>query len=152
MTSGSYGLHDDTIFWIKRLSSEAFSSLEKTLKEHEISVTEWSVLMSLLNGDAINVAELSRFIEVDKASISRTVSRLEERGFVSRKPGEDRRSLSLILTRTGQTIAKKLAKKSQDNEESFMESLSNQERVALKKVIKKLLQSAGVSSLGGAMA
>lgn len=151
MSKSLYGLHEDTVFWLKRLSAEAFSTLDKTLRDNEISMTEWSVLMALLNGDASNVAELSRFIEVDKASISRTVTRLEERGYLTRKPGEDRRSFILVLSKSGQALAKKLAKKAQDNESSFLQCLSGGEKQSLKKIMKKLLESAGVDSVEGVL-
>ncbi len=125
------------------------SSFLGKLAQQSIVIPEWRILISLYNNDASNIIELSDFIEVDKGSVSRILDKLESNGLVIRQPGKDRRSSIVCLTKKGEDLTPKLARLAELNEKEFFSCLSETEKKRLKSILKKLLQHAGIESLGG---
>ncbi len=125
------------------------SSFLAKLASHDVAILEWRVLISLYNKDASNIVELANFIEVDKGAVSRVLDKLETNGLALRQPGKDRRSSIVTLTKKGEELTPKLAKLAELNEKEFFSCLSDNEKKQLKSILKKLLQHAGVESLGG---
>lgn len=149
MKKYKHGLQDDIGYWLSRLRTKVHSSFEAKITNANVTLPQWCILISLYNNDASSIVELANFIEVDKGSISRVVDKLEAAGYVTRQAGKDRRSAVLLLTKKGQETAPKLAKLAELNEEEYFSCLSPLEKKQLKKLLKKLLQHAGVKSLGG---
>ena len=149
MTKYKHSLQDDVGYWLNRLRMKVHVSFEEKLAKAGISIPQWCILISLYNNDASNIMELASFIEVDKGSISRVVDKLEAMQLVIRKPGKDRRSSIVCLSKTGESLTPKLAKLAELNEEEFFSCLSKAENTALKSILKKLLQHAGINALGG---
>jgi len=125
------------------------SSFLVKLAKHDVAIPEWRILISLYNKDASNIVELAEFIEVDKGAVSRVLDKMELNGLVERQQGKDRRSSVVVLTEKGEALTPKLGQLAELNEEEFFSCLSESEKKQLKEIFKKLLQHAGIESLGG---
>jgi len=125
------------------------SSFLAKLEKEGIAIPEWRILISLYNEDASNIVELADFIEVDKGAVSRVLDKMELNGFIIRQPGKDRRSSIVCLTKKGKELTPKLAQLAELNEQEFFSCLSMNDKKHLKSILKKLLQHAGIESLGG---
>ena len=79
MDAKRHGLYDDIGYWINRLRAEVHAGFEARLEAAGVTVAQWCILAALDAGDAESVAELSAFIAVDKATISRVAARLAQR-------------------------------------------------------------------------
>ncbi len=137
-------LRKDLGYWLNRLRTEFQQSFKERIAKEGVSLPEWSIMVSLWNGDATNVMELSRFIEVDKGAVSRTLADLEEKDLVRRKPGPDGRSYSIKLTKKGEGRMPVLAKCALQNEESYFGILRGKERKEFHKLFGKILVGAGI--------
>jgi MarR family transcriptional regulator, organic hydroperoxide resistance regulator len=149
MTKYKHSLQDDIGYWLSRLRMKVHSSFLAKLAKQDITIPEWRILISLYNNDASNIVELADFIEVDKGAVSRVLDKLEASGLVTRQSGKDRRSSIVCLTKKGEELTPKLAQLAELNEKEFFSCLSDNEKKQLKSILKKLLQHAGIESLGG---
>jgi DNA-binding MarR family transcriptional regulator len=115
-------------------------SFEKRLSKEGITVAGWCVLVALHGEHASSISELSTYIEIDKASISRVVLRLTERGLISHQKGKDRRSGYLQLTKDGIALMPFLLEEAQQNEDYYFENASKKEIHNLKNILLKILE------------
>ena len=78
---------------------------------YQISVPEWRVLVHLTQESEISVRDIFTRVDMDRASVTRAVQRLEGRGLVSKLVNEsDRRLVRLALTPDGRDLAGELSR------------------------------------------
>lgn len=78
------------------------------LKEYGISPEQWSVLHLIAGQEGLIQKEIAERSCKDKPTVTRILDVLEEKGMISRKPGEqDRRSFRLYPTDKGRELALK---------------------------------------------
>lgn len=138
MTQNKHDLKDHIGYWLNRLRMQVHQGFEVRLEAYDLTVAQWCILSALYNEDAASITELSKFIEVDKASISRVVDRLLVKGLVTHKQGEDRRSGHIQLTSKGLELLPHLIRSAQDNEQQFFGCLTDGESEQLQHLFQKL--------------
>ena len=75
-----------------------------------VAVSEAHALMELTREAPLSPTELAARLRLEKSTVSRLVTRLEERGWLRREPDpRDGRALRLRLTRAGQQASERLA-------------------------------------------
>jgi DNA-binding MarR family transcriptional regulator len=126
-------------YWINRLRMYVHQALEQRLSQYGISVAQWCILVALYDQQATSVVDLSRYIEIDKAAISRVVGHLIAADLVDQTAGKDRRSGHLQLTDDGRQLVPLLIKEAEKNEEVIFGDLTPEERGQLQFLLKKLL-------------
>jgi DNA-binding MarR family transcriptional regulator len=86
-------------------TNNAMWALDAALRgEHDISLTEFDVLITLFNApnDRLRMTELSNRVVLTASGLTQLVTRLDSKGLVSRTVDEaDRRSYFATLTRAG---------------------------------------------------
>lgn len=133
-----HDLKNDIGYWLNRLRMQVHQSFEMRLEAYEVTIAQWCILLTLYNKDAASITELSKFIEVDKASISRVVDRLLAKELVTHKQGADRRSGHVQLTQKGQELVPHLIKAADENEQQFFGCLMADESEQLRQLFRKL--------------
>jgi len=102
-----------------------------------VSLGEWRTL-ALLGAEAPQtVNRLARLAGLDKAQMSRVVSKLADRGLVSRTLGPGR-TTELSLTADGDTVYRGLITAANERNEAFLACLDLAEREALASALTKL--------------
>jgi DNA-binding MarR family transcriptional regulator/predicted N-acetyltransferase YhbS len=85
-----------------RFYTNLIGVLDEGLVESPFSVTEARVLYELAHGEAIEVAQLRRLLDVDSGYLSRILARFEESGLVHKQPSTtDARKRVIGLTARG---------------------------------------------------
>lgn len=104
--NGEYMKSEDFIGkYIAFLYRDCQKYLDKELEPYNIGSGQVSILMCLFEADGINQESISRTIKVDKTSITRSIQKLIEGGYVVRqKDEEDNRSFRVFLTGKGRQI------------------------------------------------
>jgi len=133
-----HDLKDDIGYWLNRLRMQVHQAFEARLEVFDITIAQWCILLTLYNKEATSITELSRFIEVDKASISRVLDRLVLKELVTHQQGPDRRSGHILLTKKGEDLVPLLIQAAEDNEHHFFNCLSETEQQQLQHIIRKL--------------
>ncbi len=133
-----HDLKDDIGYWLNRLRMQVHQSFESRLDVYDVTIAQWCILLTLYNEDAASITELSKFIEVDKASISRVVERLLNKEWVTHKQGMDRRSGHVQFSIKGQELLPHLIQAAEENEQEFFGDLTPQEHEQLRQLFHKL--------------
>ncbi|GKW46072.1 MarR family transcriptional regulator [Planococcus sp. NCCP-2050] len=84
------------------------SQLNQELGKHGLHRAQWTILYYLVNEGPSTLVELAHYQRVEKPTMTRTVSRLEELGYVEHLPGKDRREKRMQLTAEGTKVYKKV--------------------------------------------
>lgn len=84
------------------------------------------------------VSEVAHAAGMDKASVTRALSSLGRLGFVDRQIGKlDTRAFDLYLTPAGKTVVARIRRLRDEWEKDIREGLSEEERSALTKLLRK---------------
>jgi DNA-binding MarR family transcriptional regulator len=106
-------------------------------REFDVSLGEWRTLALLGAAEPQTVNRLARLAGLDKAQMSRVVTKLVDRGLVSRAFGPGR-TTELSLTRDGTKLYRGLIGAANERNRAFLESLEPEERKALASALVKL--------------
>ncbi|WP_354669988.1 MarR family transcriptional regulator [Paenibacillus sp. BSR1-1] len=121
----------------KRLNTE--------LAKHELHRAQWTIIYYLENINPATLVELSNYQGVEKPTITRTVSQLEERGIVEQVPGKDKREKRMQLTKAGKQFYQEIRKTVDAYEEEILMGISEEELktaiVIMDDIRKNIIQS-----------
>ena len=101
---------DNFIGFHLRLAQDAsFRAFARHSGVKDLRPGRFAAMMVIHNNPGITQSALSRTIARDKSSVTPLIQELERRGLVKRVPSAtDRRSVALTLTRSGETMLRKL--------------------------------------------
>lgn len=71
------------------------------LRKSGLETTQFTLLAVLARLDEAMQGELAQRLAIDSTTLTRTLGRLEERGWIASRPGEDRRERWIRLTPRG---------------------------------------------------
>ncbi len=83
--------------------------IDRRLKPYNLTRVKWLALGIITNKSDLTQVELAQELELGNAAVGRLVDRLEQRGFVIRKPDpDDRRAYRLAPTQTARRLLDQL--------------------------------------------
>jgi len=85
-----------------------------------------------------SIEALCRVLAISQPATVRAVDRLAEEGLVERKPGPDRRTLALFLTRRGQRAARRVLAERAASLHDLLAALDDDEKARLLPLLEKL--------------
>ncbi len=99
------------------------------LAEHRLYRAHWSILYYLANNGTATLVELSHYMSVEKPTVTRTMNRLEELGYVEYVPGKDKREKRMKLSVAGQKVYKEVRVTIDQYEEEILKGITEQEQI-----------------------
>jgi DNA-binding MarR family transcriptional regulator len=126
-------------FWMRLVSNHVSYAFARKLETSGVTVAEWVVLREMYGGDDNTspsvVAELTG---LTRGAVSKLISRLLEKGLVTRKESSsDRRYQDIELTPAAIAMVPKLAKLADENDREFFGVLSRSEHRILTGLLRK---------------
>jgi len=113
--------------------------LERELAPLELGPGRYLYLFGLYIRDGRKQQELADIIGIDKAAVTRALSRLEESGYIRRKEDkEDRRAMRVYLTARGKKLRPQLETAAAACIESLTLALDTQERLEIRRLLAKM--------------
>ena len=113
---------------------------ERTLSEVGLTYVELQVLGLLRSGRFRTPGEMARFTHQTAAGMTRTVDRLEDRGWVERRSHPtDRRKVQVVLTRGGRALADRVLREEATLQHEMLAGLGEREREALSRTLDDLI-------------
>ncbi|RJG06440.1 MarR family transcriptional regulator [Noviherbaspirillum cavernae] len=101
-TLKNYSPEQSIGFLLKRVGNQLISMIDRALAEYDMTHAQLGIFLKLLHGPANTAADLARELMADTGAITRTLDRLEEKGFVQRtRSSADRRVVQVELTAKG---------------------------------------------------
>ena len=112
---------------------------ERTLARHRLSIDMWRVLAALSNNGAQRQIDLAGMTSIETSTVSRLVSRLVQRGLVSRSRSRtNSREVVVALSRRGRALVDRLIPLAQALERSASAGLPARDIALAKHVLRRL--------------
>jgi DNA-binding MarR family transcriptional regulator len=116
--------------------------INKELAQHDIGSSQYLVLLALNENDCVHQETLSKNLYLDKATITRSVTKLMKRGYVKREVDpEDRRAYILHITNKGRKLVPEIRKVLDQTSTIFLSGFSTQEKAAVLELLKRMHQN-----------
>lgn len=125
---------------IHQKSRLSIKEVNDALKEFELYSSQWSILFCLKQFGAMTQKEIWQYLNVEAPTVTRTIARLEESGWVFREEGHDKRARIVHLTPFAEQNSPEIEKRIQHVEEEMVSSLSEEEQDQLLSLLKKIGQ------------
>lgn len=104
-TEPSFRKSDWPFYWITQASARYMQVMEKSLKPMGVSHVEWRVLMSLYEGEALSVSEISEFCIIKLNTTTKIIQRMTAEGLVTCRPRKtDGRVTEVRITEKGNRL------------------------------------------------
>ena len=102
---------------------------DRRIKDLELTRSQWWVLNHLYFHEGIIQTELSAILEIERATLGRLLDRLEEKGWVERRPApNDRRAKRVFLTREVEDVMQTMRERARETRLQALSGLSAQEQ------------------------
>lgn len=109
------------------------------LKEYDISPEQWSLVFRVVERSGLTQKELSDSTYKDQANITRSIDRLEQKGFLKRiENPNDRRSFQLIPTQDAIALVERIIPLSQAFNAELTQGFSEEETKMLIALLNKV--------------
>ncbi|OKL35475.1 MarR family winged helix-turn-helix transcriptional regulator [Domibacillus mangrovi] len=112
--------------------------LNAQLAKHDLYRAQWSILHYLSNNGSSTLVELSNYQSVEKPTVTRTINRLEELGYVEHVPGKDRREKRMQLTELGKNIYKDVRVTIDQFEQDILKGISEEEQLEVIRIMREI--------------
>ena len=117
--------------------------LAQKVAELNITPVQAMVLGFLRDEDRITSSELGKRTELDSATLTGIIDRLEAAKLIERRGNPaDRRSIQVYLTERGRSLGARAVQLIAEANVTFLEMLTEKERGELRRIIKKLRTAA----------
>ena len=112
--------------------------LNAVLKEHHLFASQWTVLYCIYENKSMSLTEICKYINVEAPTVTRTVNRLVELGWLTIEEGKDRRERIVKLSQQAVTSFREIEETVIQFEHQFLKRLSNKEQLQLMELLGKL--------------
>lgn len=132
---------------IHQKSRLSVKEVNDALKEFDLYSSQWSILFCLKQFGPMTQKGIWQYLNVEAPTVTRTVLRLEESGWVLRKEGADKRERIVQLTDHAAGMMGDIEQRILEVEKKLLASLSEEEQQQLVKLLKKIgeLEETGAS-------
>ena len=116
----------------------------KLLKENDIGITteQFSVMMAVYTNSGISQSEIAKMVIKDKTNITRIIDLLEKSDYIVReRDRNDRRIYRIYLTKSGNTILKKVFPITEQVDKNGLSNLKISQISELKKSLAKVRET-----------
>lgn len=119
--------------------TRAFTNgLNAILKEHGLYSSQWTVLFTVEKHGTMTLTAIWKYLNVEAPTITRTVTRLEELGYLQRESGTDRRAKNMSLTELGIEKLERVKESVSIYEDNFAKGLTKDEQLLFRELLEKM--------------
>lgn len=129
-------------FILNRTSIQSKTSFAQKIKHFGISPEQWSLIFRVVESEGMTQKELSDSTYKDQGNITRSINRLEKKGFLKRIPNNmDRRIINIFPTKKAIELTKIIIPISQEFNEFLTQDFSENEKKQLIKLLDKVYKN-----------
>ncbi|USK77623.1 MarR family winged helix-turn-helix transcriptional regulator [Peribacillus frigoritolerans] len=114
------------------------NNLNIQLNKHDLHRAQWSILYYLNNYGSATLVELANYQSVEKPTITRTIARLEELGYVEHVPSKDKREKRMRLTELGKKVYSEVRVTIDQYEQEILEGITEEEQLAAIRIMGEI--------------
>ncbi|WP_245983537.1 MarR family winged helix-turn-helix transcriptional regulator [Ammoniphilus oxalaticus] len=112
--------------------------LNQVLKKHDLFAAQWSVLYYVNQRGETTLTQIWKYLNVEAPTVTRTVKRLEELGWLSTYTGDDRREKRVRLKADASERLPEILETVNFFERKLMANLTESEQDLLMDLLNKL--------------
>ena len=129
-------------YQLRQAQSAMFRDISRALRETGVTPGEFSLLTMLGANPGINSITLTRIYQIDKATLSLSIKRLQKRRLISStRHAGDRRYYALTLTSTGRVLLRRVTRHIEKQERTMDAALKPGERNRLLDLLERISHS-----------
>jgi DNA-binding MarR family transcriptional regulator len=141
-------LGDHHGYWLRMVSNAISHEFARKVADEGVTVAEWAVLRVLYDVDQMTPSSLAKRMRMTKGAISKLADRLLEKELIQRTESPtDKRMHRLSLSKVGRQKVPALSKLADKNDVEYFGVLSAEERNALNRVLRALVERHGLSNV-----
>ncbi len=114
------------------------NNLNIQLNKHDLHRAQWSILYYLNNYGSATLVELANYQSVEKPTITRTIARLEELGYVEHVPSKDKREKRMQLTELGKKVYSEVRVTIDQYEQEILKGITEEEQLAAIRIMGEI--------------
>src|SRR5277367_2174589 len=135
------GLKKHLGFWMRVASNQVSHAFARKLESSGVTVAEWVVLREMYgSGERTAPSVVAELTELSSGAVSKLISRLLEKGLVTRRESsDDRRYQDIELTMAAIALVPALAKLADENDKEFFGVISKTERETLRAILERIV-------------
>ncbi len=133
----AYELEKSLGFKINQTANKINNKFTKLLNNFDIAPEQRAALEIIKYEKDVNQTKIANILGKDKTTISRTLSALEKKGFISKKQIDKRTNL-IELTKLGNEILEKSATQVKEFRTNLFSNLENEEVTSLIDLLEKV--------------
>ena len=137
-------LENLTIYTIEKAikSYRKFAQRNILKSGFDVTIDQWLVMAMLEENPGISQQELAVSIFKDFASVTRIIELLVKKGYLKRTMHDsDRRRFTLLITKKGQKIIKRLKPTVNNNRDTALSGITDKDIKHLEKVLSKIIEN-----------
>jgi DNA-binding MarR family transcriptional regulator len=105
---------------------------DRRMRDLKLTRSQWWVLNHVYFNEGIIQTELSAILEIERATLGRLLDRLEEKGWIERRPDpNDRRAKRVFLTREVDDLVHTMRERARELREQALSGFSQQDQELL---------------------
>ena len=117
--------------------------MDTAMSKFEIGSGQYTFLFYLYKDNGASQDEISKALDIDKATTARAITKLEDKGFITRETDEsDRRVNRIYLTEKSIEIKEEMINFSKQWSEIILEGISETEKENLRSLLYKISENA----------
>ena len=114
------------------------NNLNIQLNKHDLHRAQWSILYYLNNYGSATLVELANYQSVEKPTITRTIARLEELGYVEHVPSKDKREKRMRLTELGEKVYSEVRVTIDQYEQDILKGITEEEQLSAIRIMGEI--------------
>src|SRR4051794_31554235 len=107
------------------------NEINLTLKKHNLFASQWTVLFCIQKHGEMSLTQIWKYLNVEAPTITRTVYRLVELGWIDIRPGNDRREKIVRLSEKASLDFSTIKESILEFEDRMVENLTKEEETIL---------------------
>lgn len=134
-----FDLDRHPFFWLTQVIAARDRELAQGLRDYGLRVPEWRALAALYSKKRCTMSELADFATIDRTTLTRTVDRMQEAGWIARLHDEaDARITRLALTTTGRRMFERIWPEVQRLNNLALAGLSSAQIESLRRILAQM--------------
>ena len=131
--------NDCIVFIMAKSYQKLQGEFKKLLEPYGLTTLQFLTIALLSKENDLSAADICERLLIDKSTLSGVLERLEEKGLIVKRPDQnDRRALSISMSGSCLNIVEQLSQIPETINEIAMKSMSSEERLLLKRLLKDI--------------
>ncbi|AXL21579.1 MarR family winged helix-turn-helix transcriptional regulator [Megasphaera stantonii] len=131
---------DDALIRQLHVTVRAFTKgVNEVMKPLGLYSSEWAVLNFVANHDSFPQSDIAAALEIEGAAISKTLSKMEQKGLIVRTSSQDKREKRISLTEKGRELYPLAAQAAGNHRSAVLAGLSRDDRQQMLSFIQSML-------------